>query len=107
MGYIDWLREPLILDIDLNGVERLAAHPAILSRKWMIREVFFENHRLMRMLEDRWLSGEGSRIDIGAGGSTMRDSFPDVMTTDIFSARHLDKVLDAEAMDLPDRSVRV
>src|SRR5262249_32215524 len=52
-------------------------------------------------------AGNGVRVEIGAGACPMRDSFPDVITTDIIPAPHLDRTLNAEAMDLPDQSVRV
>ena len=73
----------------------------------MIKEVFIENQRCMRRLEDELLTGSGSRIEIGAGAFPLRETFPDVLATDVVAAPYLDRALDAQAMDLPDASVKV
>jgi len=71
----------------------------------MIYGVMGEFYRTCRSLDQQHLSGDGLRIEIGAGSSLMKDFQPDVQVTDLKPAAFLDRVLDAEQMDLPDGSV--
>src|SRR5207253_1704335 len=43
----------------------------------------------------------------GAGVTPIRETFPDVLATDVVYARHLDCILDAESLPLAAESVRV
>lgn len=104
---LDWLRDPLLDGMDVDGENRLALHRDMLQKKRMLREVFTEFHHSFRRLELNYLSGDGLQVELGAGVSPMRDSYPEVLATDIVAAPHLDKVVNAEAMDFPDRSVKV
>lgn len=106
MGLADLLREPALAGVDVDGVERMQAHRAIIDRKPMIREVFTEIHRLMLALEAQYLTAAGTRIEIGAGVWPIRESDQDVLATDVVPAPHLDRVVDAQAMDFADGSVR-
>jgi SAM-dependent methyltransferase len=101
------LREPGMDGLDVDSGARLACHKAILERKRMIRQVFDEFHALFRQLENRYLDGKGIAIELGAGVAPMRDTFPDVLSTDIVLASHLDFVMDAQKMALAADSVRV
>jgi len=103
----EFLREPCLNDIDIDGAERLTQHQLILERKPMLRAVFAEFHKQFRQLDARFLIGKGLSVEVGAGINMMRNSFPDVLATDIVDAPHLDKVINAEAMDFADNSVRV
>jgi SAM-dependent methyltransferase len=100
------LQEPELIGCPIDGPERLAAHRSVLLRKAMIRGVFEEFHQLFRRLDQRWLSGDGSVIELGAGVYPVKSTFPEVMATDFVAGPGLDRTLDAQAMDLPDASVR-
>lgn len=104
---LERLADPSLRDMDVDSVDRLAMHGTLLQRKRMLREVFTEFHHLFHRLDCRWLSGVGQRIELGAGVAPMRESYPDVIATDVVPGPHLDRVLDAQDMDLPERSVRV
>jgi SAM-dependent methyltransferase len=104
---LEWLRDPSVRGVDVDAGDRLTQHARMLARKRMLREVFQEFHHLFHGLDRQWLSGEGQRVELGAGVAPMRDSYPDVVSTDVVPGPKLDRVLDAQAMDLPDRSVRV
>ena len=104
---LDLLRDPLLDGMDVDGVSRLELHQKMLEKKRLLRDVFTEFHHLFRKLDQRFFSGKGSEIELGSGVSPMRDSYPEVLATDIIEAPHLDRVLNAEAMDLADNSVRV
>jgi SAM-dependent methyltransferase len=100
------LQEPDVRDCPVDGPERMAAHRRVLARKPMIRGVFEDFHRLFETLDQRFLRGTGQTIELGAGVYPVRDTFPGVVATDVVAAPHLDRTLDAGAMDLPDASVR-
>lgn len=103
---LDLLRDPLLDGMDVDGVNRLELHRKMLGKKRMLRETFVEFHHLFRKLDGQYLTGEGVEVELGAGVSPMRDSYPEVLATDIVDTPHLDRVINAEAMDLADNSVR-
>lgn len=103
---IDFLRDPLLDGMDVDGRDRLELHRKMLEKKRMLREVFTDFHHLFRKLDRHFLSGNGIEVELGAGVSPMRDSYPEVLATDIVYAPHLDRVINAQAMDLADKSVR-
>jgi SAM-dependent methyltransferase len=102
----DLLRDPLLDGMDIDGVNRLELHRKMLEKKRMLREVFTEFHHLFRKLDEQFFSGEGIEVELGAGVSPIRDSYPEVLATDIVEAPHLNQVINAEAMDFEDQSVR-
>ena len=104
---LDLLRDPSLAAMDVDGEERLQLHLAMLRRKRMLREVFTEIHQMFRELADRLLPGRGLEVELGAGVAPMRDTYPKVLATDIVPGPHLDRVLNAERMDLPNATVRV
>lgn len=104
---LDLLRDPSVEHIDVNGENRLEAHSKLLQRKRMLREVFSEFHHLFHSLDDRFFSAKGIRVEIGAGVAPIRSTYPDVLATDIMFAPGLDRVINAEDMDLESDSVRV
>ena len=104
---IDLLRDPSLESIDVDGKDRLAVHSRMLARKKMLREVFTEFHHAFHRLDEKFITAHGLKIELGAGIAPIRDSYPDVLATDVVYGSHLDRVLNAEKMDLPDGSVRV
>jgi SAM-dependent methyltransferase len=103
---INLLRDPSIENMEVDGTERLVIHGKMLARKPMLREVFANFHHIFNRLDEQFLSAQGLKIELGAGVAPIRDSYPDVLATDVVYGAHLDQVLDAEKMDLPDNSVR-
>lgn len=103
----DLLRDPSVKNIDVDGRDRLRVHGQMLEQKPMLKAVFSGFHHLFDRLDKKFLSGEGARVEIGAGVAPIRDSYSDVLATDIVPGPGLDRVLDAEKMDFPDGSVRV
>ena len=103
---INLLRERTLDGMDVDGVNRMELHRNILMKKRMLREVFTDFHHLFRKLDCQFHYGNGIKVELGAGVSPMRDSYPDVLATDIVAAPDLDLVINAEAMDLLDNSIR-
>ncbi|HEY0661757.1 MAG TPA: methyltransferase domain-containing protein [Lysobacter sp.] len=102
----DWLQEPEVAGCPVDGLARFEAHRAVLRRKRMIRSVFDGFHKTFVDLDKRYLHGEGQVIELGAGVYPVRETVPGVLATDVVAAPHLDSVLDAGEMNLPDSSVR-
>lgn len=91
----------------IDGEERLAVHARMLARKKLLREVFNDMHREMRALDEAHFGDTpGLRVELGAGIAPMRGTFPDILATDVVAGAHLDRLLDAQAMDVPDASLR-
>jgi SAM-dependent methyltransferase len=103
---LDRIRISGLEDIDVDGAERLLAHEKILASKPMLQKVFSDFHHLFRRLDERHLTGAGQRIELGAGVAAIRNSYPDVLATDIVPSDQLDRTLNAQDMDLGDGSVR-
>jgi SAM-dependent methyltransferase len=100
------LAAPEIAEVNVDSLTRLKSHKAVLDRKSMLREVFQEIHWSFIELDRQYfLDTGGTRIELGAGVAPIRDTYPDVLATDVVSSPELDRVLDAQAMDLPASSV--
>ncbi len=94
-------------DLDVDGVNRLEVHAAVLERKPMLAAVFRECHELMLGLDRRTFGDTpGLRVELGAGVAPIAGTFPEVLATDVVPGPGLDAVLDAQQMDLPYGSVR-
>jgi SAM-dependent methyltransferase len=100
------LAEPRLAGVDVDSDDRVELHRRILGEKKMIRQVFEEIYRLCTDLDERYFTGAGRRVELGAGASLMKEFIADIVVTDIKPARHLDLVLDALDMPFPDGSVR-
>ena len=103
----DVLREPLLKKLDVDSAERIQVHRAILESKPLMKEVCREMYSMCARLDEAHFSGDGRRIELGAGVSFIKDFFSNVQVTDIVPASHLDFVLDAQNMEsVQDNSVR-
>jgi len=102
----DRLAEPRLAGIDVDSDALIVIHRRILGEKKMMREVVREIYQTCTDLDRRYLSGTGHRVELGAGASLLKEFDPDVITTDIKWARHLDLTIDALAMPFADASVR-
>jgi SAM-dependent methyltransferase len=81
-------------------------HLQILREKPMMREVFHEFYDLCIGKSRQYFSAEGPEIEIGAGISLFKHYYPHITVTDIRPSPHVEAVLDAQAMQLGDASVR-
>lgn len=111
MNPFEWLRKTLqeqsLIDVDVDSDELIEKHRGILLRKKIIRDVFLEFYKTYRGLEEKYFEGPGLRVEIGAGSSLFKHFYPEILSTDIKKAKHLDRVIDAQDMDLEPNSVRV
>jgi SAM-dependent methyltransferase len=98
---------PETVGLDLEGPDRLAVHAAVLARKPLLAGVFREDHELLMDIDRRRFgSTPGLRVELGAGVAPVAKTFPEVLATDVVPGEGLDRVLDAQQMELEDGSVR-
>lgn len=100
------LADPRLRSIDVDSPDLIEVHREILSSKPMMRSVFQDIYDACRATDLRYFSGEGSRVEVGAGVSLMKEFYPDVLATDIKPSRYVDQVVDALDMPFPDSSIR-
>lgn len=103
---IDALRDPSIKHLDVDSDDRLAVHRHVLARKRLLRMTFKKFHHIFDRCDRKFFSGSGIRIELGAGIAPIRNTYADVLATDIVAAPGLDRVLDAQNMDVESVSVR-
>jgi SAM-dependent methyltransferase len=101
-----WLAEPRLAGIDVDGAGFVEAHRRILAGKPLTRRVFLELYGGCLDADRRWLSGDGLRIEIGAGSSFFKEVCPGLICTDIKPAPGLHRVVDAMNMPFEPGSVR-
>lgn len=103
---LNFLREPRVQGIDPDSDELLVVHRKVLMEKPMMKQVFSEFYSTCITLDEKYFSGSGKRVEIGAGVSFFKQQHPEIVSTDIKRAENLDMVLDAQNMALEDNSVR-
>lgn len=108
---LNWLRDSLcekgMMNLNPNALNRLTLHKQALNRKPILRHVFEEFHHEIKNLDQQYsINAQGISIELGAGVYPIKNSYPQVLATDIVEADHLDRVLDALNMDVDSGSVR-
>ncbi len=92
--------------VDVDSPELIDVHREILASKPMMRSVFQDMYDMCPRLDRRYFSGEGLRVEVGAGVSLMHEAYPDVLATDIKPSAYTQMVVDALDMPFEDGSVR-
>lgn len=101
------LKDDRMLDVAMNTPERFVVHNEILNNKPIMRGIFKEFHEHFLKLDQQYFGqSAGMRVELGAGIAPVRENFPEVLATDIVAVPHLDRVLNAQEMDLEANSVR-
>lgn len=103
---IEKLKEKNFDSSTIDNEERLSEHRRILENKPLTKAVFKEFHDQIDSFDKKYLSGQGIRVELGAGVAAMKSSYPDVLSSDIVPSEELDMVIDAGAMPMTDSSVR-
>lgn len=102
-----WLKLGSLTGQELNMNARLQTHKRVLQKKPMLEAVFREFHAMFFGYDCKYFGDTpGLRVELGAGVFPVRESFPEVLATDVVMAPHLDRELDAANMDLVSGSVR-
>lgn len=101
-----WLYEPRVRGVDVDDNVLLGIHTEILREKPLLRSAFETFYRDMMNLCDRLLITSGMEVELGSGAGFFKSLRPKLVTSDIRKGSHIDLVLDAQNMSLPDDSVR-
>lgn len=102
-----FLSEKSMIGVDVDSPDRLYIHKQILNKKSILKKVFYEFHHQMITMDKSFFGDtEGLKVELGAGVCPVKESYPDVLASDIVAGEGLDCVLDAQSMDLADNSVR-
>jgi len=100
------VQEPLLLSLDVDSKDRILLHKRILEAKPLMKEVCREIYDICADLDNRFISLAGSRIELGAGVSFIKELCSDVVVSDVIAAPHLDQIIDSQDMKgVPDQSV--
>jgi len=102
----EWLSEPRLKGIDLDSNELLLIQREILTEKTMFKEVCKELYDICIRLDRQYFRGDQKRVEIGSGVSLFKHFYPEVISTDVKSAPHLDQVVDAQNMPFDAGSIR-
>lgn len=102
----NWLYDPRVRDINVDDQRLLELHASILAEKPMLRSTFDTFYDTMLNCNQRFLSGDGIEIELGSGVGFFKKRRPKVITSDIRRGAHIDRVLDAQNLDVADNSVR-
>lgn len=102
----NWLYDPRVRDVNVDDESMLELHAAIHAEKPMLRSTFSSFYDIMLECNERHLSGDGMEIELGSGVGFFKERRTEVITSDVRHATHIDRVLDAQDMDVPDNSVR-
>jgi SAM-dependent methyltransferase len=101
------LVDPRLENFDQDDDKRIQLHNEILSSKKMMKEVFEEFYRLCISTTEKYFCKEGKELEIGSGVSFFKTLRPELITSDIVPASHLDLLLNAQNMiEIEDASLR-
>lgn len=100
------LYETSVRTLDVDEGELLDRHREILLRKPLLRSAFEDFYREMAACCDRYLCQVGIELELGSGAGFFKEVRPEVLTSDVRLAPHIDCEIDAQAMDLADSTVR-
>lgn len=102
----NFLQEPRLKGVNPDSDELLVVHSRILFDKQMMRDVFAQFYDSCIDLDNKYFSGNGHRVEIGAGVSFFKKRHPYILTTDIKKADNLDMVVDALNMPFEANTIR-
>jgi SAM-dependent methyltransferase len=99
------LRYPVLRDTHVDSPEYFYAQEAVIARKESIRQVFRADYSHCFKLEKQFLSSGGIRLELGSGPGFVKELDPTIVTTDLKPGPKIDRLLDAQEMDISDTSV--
>ncbi|MBX9742861.1 MAG: class I SAM-dependent methyltransferase [Chthoniobacterales bacterium] len=108
---IDFIRNRLkdsrLINVNYDGEDRIRIHNEILCQKKMMQGVFEDFYQLCVTMADKYFCNEGEELEIGSGVSFFKKIRPNLITSDIINAPHLNIILDAQNMSqIKDSSLR-
>jgi len=88
---------------DIDDVQTTALHRNIIKKKHFLYKLFQEHYNIFKKnIED---IPDGLKIELGSGGGFLKEVITDVITSDVLELPDVDKVIFAEKIPYPDKSV--
>ena len=88
---------------DIDDVQTTVLHRNIIKKKHFLYKLFKEHYNIFRKnIED---IPDGLKIELGSGGGFLKEVINDVITSDVLELPDVDKVIFAEKIPYPDKSV--
>ena len=100
------LHEPSVARMDIDHDDRISVHREVLKRKRLLKSAFDTFYREMLLASELFMDVGGIELELGTGAGFMQEIRPQLVTSDVFSIPGIDRVIDAQSMDVPGESVR-
>ncbi|MGO9567094.1 MAG: class I SAM-dependent methyltransferase [Desulfomonilaceae bacterium] len=97
------LVHPLARDLDLDDPQTTVVRRRILQSKGFLRQIY---HEWYRRALTALPQTNGPVLELGSGAGFLRDSFPELITSDILQVKGLSVVLDANEIPFKRASLR-
>lgn len=104
MRLLEWLRLPEAKEIqNLDDPRTILLHGTIIRKKPFLRKLYLDFYRIFeeRVPDLR----RGRCVEIGSGGGFIKEVFPEVITSDLFESRGIDRSFSAAQMPFEDGSI--
>lgn len=101
------LTEAEVAAVDLNQADRCRAHHQVLQKKPGFQSVMRQFQRMVQEWDQILARAQGARIELGAGLTALRRTWPAVFASDVVFDRSLDVVFDAHRMPLRSGAIRL
>jgi SAM-dependent methyltransferase len=95
------LSHPLTRGMDIDAPDTTALRLQIIQSKPFLRRLYEEWYEGI----SSYFSAEDVVLELGSGAGFLRDWMPDLVTSDMFPIRGVDRVEDACALSFPDESL--
>jgi len=101
---LSWLKEPSLAGLKSGTPEFFAIQKKLILQRSLLKRAYDDWYR--RLLEDaRSAPAEGSILELGSGGSYLKEIDPTIITSDVVPDV-AEKVVDARALPFAGRSLR-
>src|SRR4051812_25824362 len=101
---LGWLKEPSLKGLQPGTIQFFAAQKALILRRLLLKRCYDDWYA--RLLADARSAGnQGEFVELGSGGSYLKDLEPSVITSDV-GRGIAERVIDARQLPFPDGSIR-
>ena len=97
--------DPAVKDVPVDANSLIEIHAEIVKSKPLLRSAFYSFYDQMIDAADHAGAPTRCEVELGSGGGFLKEVRPSVITTDVRQLDSLDRVLDAEAMEMSSKSV--
>ena len=97
------LAEPATRGMSLDAPETTELRRKIVREKRLLRDVYGEWYRF---LVEQLPAGKQPVLELGSGAGFFKEFLPDVITSDVFPATGVDRIIDAHNMPFENQGLR-